>query len=174
MRMRELIRRHLRIVGPLCGRVDVDENIRRLKSSSGNEYLGVTVCSNLTRAKRRLFRLTVGKSEFKRMVDNKRKRDGHIFHITVVAPKEFSLLGADQFEKIEGRKCVFLLKTLGIAETIENKAYFIIVESKTAAVLRTMVGLPGRDFHITLGFDPDEAHGVPKDDTASLEIVTER
>jgi len=147
----------------------IKTKIRRLKSASGAEYLGVTVHQKETINMRRKLHKLVGKNRFSLLLDNRMSRDGSAYHITVVDPVEFTTLKPEQVESLDGMDGHFLLKSLGSVENDNSSAYYIIVESQFAAFLRSRAELPAKDFHLTLGFDPFDIHDLPKDDSTSLD-----
>lgn len=49
-----------------------------------------------------------------------------------------------------------------------KEAYFIVIDWPAASALRTELGLPRMDFHITLGFSVKDIHGVKKDSSTLL------
>jgi hypothetical protein len=56
---------------------------------------------------------------------------------------------------------------VGQATKETNTAYFIVCESEKLDAIRTRFGLPKHDFHITIGFNPKDVHGVPKNKVLS-------
>jgi len=124
-----------------------------------------------------------------RLINNRINRDGPTSHMTLIGPKELRDLVASKFksmteEEKQGqlRKIVeknieqqilstinsmFLadwkVEGLGKAEKEDNVAYFMVVSWKTGNLIREQLGLPPRDFHVTVGFgDAGDIHGVNK------------
>lgn len=57
---------------------------------------------------------------------------------------------------------------LGKVTKADNEAYFKVLQWDSANAFRTNVGLPAKDFHITVGFKTADIHDVKKDTTALL------
>ena len=123
------------------------------------------------------------------MIAAKQLRDGAgKFHTTIISPPEvrevISFIAADrgvskgQAEKAfkqEVSESSFSdsdLKVLGLgsAEKGGNIAYFVVLDWPSARDLREKYGLDpkGQDFHITVGFDGADVHGVRKDRSTLL------
>ena len=43
-----------------------------------------------------------------------------------------------------------------------NWVYFLVAQWDAAQELRTSLGLPPKDFHVTIAFNDEDIHGVPK------------
>jgi len=56
------------------------------------------------------------------------------------------------------------LEMLGVGKATKenNQAYFIVCNSEKLDAVRNRFGLPKQDFHITIGFNPKDVFGVPK------------
>lgn len=138
-----------------------------LKGDSGAEYLGILVGNAVVEPHRRRLLSLRGPEIVNELFANRKSRDGSAYHITVVSPPEFERLDEAQKGKLVGELVDYMIVGLGHASRGQNEAYYIVVESARAAYLRSSVGLPRRDFHITIGFDKEDVHDLPKG-TATL------
>ncbi|MEZ8733827.1 hypothetical protein [Vibrio sp. 10N.239.312.D08] len=131
-------------------------------SSSGTQYLSCAI--NKTDLKPFLEQLKeyVGLAAYDSIVENKLKRDGDEYHITVLYGEELKLLREDQLISSLGSAVEFKTIGLGLASKEANTAYFVTVESEDLNKIRDMGNLPLKDLHITLGFIGSDVHGVPK------------
>ena len=57
---------------------------------------------------------------------------------------------------------------VGKAESKGNTSYFVVCESDKLDAVRTRLGLPKQDLHITIGFDKRDVFGVVKDKSSLL------
>lgn len=99
-----------------------------------------------------------------------RDGEGHA-HVTVVGPKELNAMkkagtapsDADLMGWVVGAPMAL---GVGVAVAEDgHKSYFIVLRWGEGHGLRDRLGLArnGQDFHITLGFEGRDVHGVPKD-----------
>lgn len=51
---------------------------------------------------------------------------------------------------------------LGKAENEKSKTYFMVISWDTGNQIRRGLGLPPKDFHVTVGFDPTDIHDANK------------
>lgn len=99
------------------------------------------------------------------------RRDLGSHHINVVSTAEYNALsermGIDRWvsslDRLMDVEHDIALLGLGAAESRGNKEYFVVARSESLAGLRRSLGLPEKDFAVTLGFYPGEARGVRKD-----------
>lgn len=146
----------------------VEAKIGKFKDSNGDEYLAVPVPTKLTKSWSRKLQRKLSRQHFTRLRDKRHARDGSAFHITIVSPMELKELSADQIGLVEGESGNSLLGALGRAARGDAETYYIIVESAFGAFLRSRAGLPPKDFHVTLGFYPNDVHGISKDASTAL------
>ena len=103
-------------------------------------------------------------------VSSQKKRDLGAYHITVINSSEYNSLlknkGIDKtvnsLESFFDKELDFTLLGLGSAQKGINVEYFIIIRSDNLNEIRKYYGLADKDFIITLGFYPNEVHGVRK------------
>lgn len=99
------------------------------------------------------------------MEQAKIERDGgYSFHITVLSPKETRQLRKSG-TIIEEQDFAYTLSGIGQAVDGEKEAWYIVVKSDEMNNYRNELGLPPKDFHITLGFKNSDVHTMPKDDS---------
>lgn len=57
-------------------------------------------------------------------------------------------------------------KPLGIGKAVqgEDEVYYMVVDWPSAVELRTLLGMPEKDFHITIGFKKKDLHNVSKNE----------
>jgi len=120
-------------------------------------------------------------------------RDGGYHHATLLDVKDFGFLvrqlrddkslSRKQAERaikkewddiIAGRRIdtVFTSdwKAIGLGKQAQgdDEAYYVVLSWPGGEHIRERLGLPPKDFHITLGFRQRDVHGVPKDETTLL------
>jgi hypothetical protein len=107
--------------------------------------------------------------KFDLMMENKFLRDGKgKYHVTVITPPELSILAASgKFPQNEDhKKQRFILEALGIGKVQKKGAtvFYLAVKSADTMKFREQLGLDNAHFtpHITLGFEPEDVHGVDK------------
>lgn len=83
------------------------------------------------------------------------------FHVTVFSPRETRALRKSG-AKIEDTTFSFQPLGIGKVEEENNEAWFIVLDSKEANEYRRSLGLPPKDFHVTLGFDRKDIHNQSK------------
>eukprot|EP01050_Picozoa_sp_SAG11_P015859 SAG11_NODE_2100_length_3826_cov_40.900456_4_plen_157_part_00 len=107
---------------------------------------------------------------------NARRRDGDTHHITLLAPHELKAARArdrDEPRRLLASAQVQLgaalagIQLLGLGSAAARfgpeRCWYCVVEWDAAAAWRTSLGLPPFDFHLTLGFDGRDVHGVRHD-----------
>lgn len=147
--------------------------LQYIKDTMGNNYLGVDIPKQVTHQFLEQLKMYLGEEEFEDYTKRQQERDRGHNHITVVNVMECNSLikerGMDWFANqannlfsIELDDVSFL--GVGRAERNENKAYFIVVNSKTLSNIRESLGLSGYDFHVTIGFKWKDVFGVRKNE----------
>lgn len=92
--------------------------------------------------------------------DNQASRDHGEFHMTLINPYEYK--DVDQSKIKLGEKLTITLKGLGRVAKDNKDTYFVVVESSEAQLHRQQLELAAKDFHVTLGFKPEDVYGVSK------------
>lgn len=139
-----------------------------LKDRIGNEYLGVKIQTHdITDYLDEFDKLNIWEnlkheadylSIFK---DNKFKRDGNEYHMTILPVMEITNIQKN-LEYFSYKSYDISLKGIGSATNNNNKAYFIVCECEELNNMILKLGKPKKDFHITLGFNKKDVHGVDK------------
>ena len=97
-------------------------------------------------------------------------RDHQLFHLTILSPREYQLadkaivdklLTPDVSHSFTSQLNVTLFG-LGKVTQDNSTAFFVIAQSADAQLIRQRFILPAKDFHITLGFNPNDIYGVDK------------
>ena len=90
-------------------------------------------------------------------------RDHNQFHITIVNPYEYKDLSEKQANLLKSEiELSFNLLGLGTASNEKSQTYFVVAASSEGQKLRAALGLNAKDFHVTLGFNPQDVYGVSK------------
>jgi len=91
-----------------------------------------------------------------------------IYHITLSSfhPKDRDFLTEEQmseyFKKLSEIKSKPRWVGVGEAEKEGNKAYYVVVDWPEVNDLRREFNVGPLDLHVTLGFNPNDVHEVPK------------
>jgi len=137
--------------------------IKELKDNSGLVYIGAAVSKAdlspfLKELKSEL------KGEFVKYRQNQASRDHQQFHLTLINPYEYQSidsLRSAQLLKVDQYINVSLLG-LGKASKEKKTTFFVVAQSSDAKFYRQKFMLPNKDFHVTLGFEPQDVYGVSK------------
>lgn len=149
--------------------------VKKIIDSHGQVYLGAYISRAellpyLTQLK------DVLQGDFEQFRANQSARDRHSFHMTLITPNEYQhvdkklveqLLSANAVVNFSSALQVDLLG-LGKAEKSGKSSYFVVTQSNDAQLIRQRFLLSHKDFHITLGFNPNDVYGVRKDKTTLL------
>lgn len=91
------------------------------------------------------------------LIEYKKKRDGDLYHLTVVSSNETSTINND----IElDNKNDISIDIIGFGHN--ESCHYLICVSKELDNLRKRLMLNSKDFHITLGFDQADKHNISK------------
>ncbi len=140
------------------------------QSNSGTSYLAI--CVPKKAVERHLDTLKIyidNNGKFNALIENKLKRDGDEYHITVLYGQECTSLPPATLNELIGQEMEFQIDGLGKAQAGESEAYFCIVSSTPTSSLIRNLGCTPKDLHITLGFINSDVHGVRKDQSSSIE-----
>jgi len=147
-----------------------------LKDRLGNNYLGLDIPFEIVEPYLNELKNHLTSEEFLIYTKNQQLRDGGHNHITVINVMDFNKLAKEMgFDKfVNSLEPIFHyeiddLEMIGVGQATKetNTAYFIVCESEKLDAIRTRFGLPKHDFHITIGFNPKDVHGVPKNKVLS-------
>jgi hypothetical protein len=145
-------------------------NVTQLKDSQGQVYIGAIV----SRAELLVYLTALEQilgDEFKTYRALQAARDHQLFHMTILSPKEYQLADKSLVEKLlaPGFNSQFssqlnvTLLGLGKVDKGAEKTFFVVAQSSDAQLIRQRFLLKNKDFHITLGFNPNDIYGVKKD-----------
>jgi len=142
-----------------------------VKDRLGNNYLGSDIPYEIVEPYLTRLEEVIGEENYQIFTKNQQTRDSGKHHMTVINVMDYNRLskdmGVDKF--INSLELVFDyeiddLEMLGIGTATKdtNTAYFIVCKSDKLDAIRTRYELPKFDFHVTLGFNPKDVFGVPK------------
>ncbi|KGJ92881.1 hypothetical protein [Colwellia psychrerythraea] len=131
----------------------------QLQDNQGLKYIGalvpmVDLAPYLAQMKTQLT------TDFADYRHNQVSRDHGQFHMTLINPYEYQVI--DQSKISVGETVTITLKGLGRVAQDSKETYFVVVESNIAQLYRQKIALNGKDFHVTLGFKPQDIYGVSK------------
>jgi len=144
--------------------------ITTLQDNKGQKYLGALVSRvDLLLYLTQLQQLLA--EDFNHYRALQAARDHQLFHLTILSPKEYQLadkaiiekLLTPGFNKSFSSQLNVTLLGLGKAEQDNNTTFFVVAQSADAQLIRQRFLLSAKDFHITLGFTPNDIYGVKKD-----------
>ena len=148
-----------------------------IQDTVGNNYIGIVVpYSKVTNFLDKMYELIP--DDYSKYLGNQQRRDHGQYHITILNVAECNMLsnkmGIDKFtQRIEHLTEVSVddiqYYGLGSASKNENTAFYIIVKSTTLEEIRKSLGLQPKDFHVTIGFNWKDVHGVDKGTSTLVE-----
>tara|TARA_R110000772_G_scaffold20466_5_gene56960 strand:- start:116025 stop:116747 length:723 start_codon:yes stop_codon:yes gene_type:complete len=143
----------------------------------GNNYLGLKFVENqLTPFLSDLYEIIDNDDTYDTFTSNQQNRDKrdnqYDFHSTVISVMDYNKLSKQMGGEFQKRVDIIqslditdlTFKGVGTAERSDNQSYFVVLDSPTLDEIRSSVGLPKIDFHITLGFDRKDVFGVRKNE----------
>ena len=131
----------------------------QLQDSQGLIYVGGIVdAAKLTPYLAQM--ATLLPDNFSNYRNNQALRDHGKFHMTLINPYEYKEVDTKNIAIGE----VINISLLGLGHVAKGKqeTYFVVVDSSVAQAKRRQLGLADKDFHITLGFNPNDIYGVSK------------
>lgn len=142
-----------------------------LKDRVGQNYIGIEIPPDVVQPYLNELKNHLSEEDFKLFTQNQQNRDSGHYHITVINVMDYNRLskemGIDKF--INSLELIFDyeiddldMRGVGMAQKSPNVAYFIVCQSDKLDAIRTRFNLPKQDFHVTLGFNPKDVFGVPK------------
>lgn len=142
--------------------------VRVLKSEYEEDYLAIPIEAALIAYWRGKLADQLSTDDMKQMLLNREKRDRGGNHITIVPPQLYGKMSESERNGIAGKKISYALLALGGIIRPDAATYFVTVDSPHATFIRQQAGLGPHDFHVTLGFAPNDIHDHPKDRTTWL------
>lgn len=142
-----------------------------LKDKIGNNYLGIDLPIDVVEPYLNELKNHLSAENFDIFTKNQQNRDHGQHHITVINVMDYNKLakewGIDKF--INSLEPIFHyeiddLEMLGVGTATKetNQTYFVVCNSEKLDAIRNRFNLPKHDFHITIGFNPKDVFGVPK------------
>ena len=133
--------------------------ITELTDNTGLVYLGAVVnkadlSPYLTQLAKHLG------SEYKHYRQQQAKRDHQQFHMTLINPYEYQTI--DTNKRMNTKNLKVTLLGLGKVSSGEKTTYYIVAQSDDGQLFRQKLVLKPKDFHVTLGFNPQDVYGVSK------------
>lgn len=143
----------------------VSIKLAQLSDNAGLNYIGGVVAAKDLSPYLAKLKVSLG-DEFSDYREAQKLRDHSQFHITLVNPYEYKALTLKQ-QKLIDATTSYKFKLLGLGHVNKGPAntYFVVAQSEQAQELRKQLGLKPKDFHATLGFNPQDIYGVAKDTT---------
>ena len=134
--------------------------ISELKDSSGVVYLGGKVSEvELSRYLSQL-KAELGKEQYAIYRQHQAARDHQSFHVTLVNPYEYQTINKEKLNS--SQKFSVTLQGLGKVAKGDKTSYFVVASSSDGQFIRQNLLLKNKDFHVTLGFYPEDVYGVSK------------
>jgi hypothetical protein len=134
--------------------------ISELKDNSGLVYLGGKVSlAELSRYLEQL-KTELGEEQYAIYRQLQAARDHQSFHVTLVNPYEYQTINKDKLKLATQFRVI--LHGLGRVENDEKNSYFVVASSPDGQFIRQNLLLNNKDFHVTLGFFPEDIYGVSK------------
>lgn len=131
----------------------------QLEDNQGLKYIGGIV--NATDLQPYLVEMSkLLAKDFPDYRENQTRRDHGEFHMTLINPYEYKEVNQNEIEL--GKVIDIDLLGLGRVTKGAQQTYFVVVNSKVAQQQRNQLGLSVKDFHVTLGFKPNDIYGVSK------------
>lgn len=149
-----------------------------LKDRVNNNYLGLNVPNDLIDPFLDELKSLIGEGDFEIFTKNQQLRDGGKFHLTVINVSDYnnlnSELGIDKF--INSLEPVFhyeiddlKMKGIGTSAKHDSRCFYVVCQSDKLTAIRERFSLEEHDFHITIGFNPKDVHGVRKNEVLKKE-----
>jgi hypothetical protein len=136
-----------------------------LKDNSGLVYLGGEISSADLAPYLQQMKLLLT-DDFVQYRQNQALRDHQTFHVTLINPFEYREVNQKNIQL--GKSLSVKLLGLGKVAKEEKSTYFVVVQSSQAQFYRQQLALANKDFHITLGFNPQDIYGVSKNSDTLL------
>ena len=134
--------------------------VSELKDSSGLVYLGGKVAeAELSRYLSQLKRV-LGAERYTDYRQHQAARDHQSFHVTLVNPYEYQTINKENLSL--SKKFKVTLHGLGKVAKGDKESFFVVASSAEGQFIRQNLLLKNKDFHVTLGFYPEDVFGVSK------------
>jgi hypothetical protein len=134
--------------------------ISELTDNSGLVYLGGKVSTAELSGYLEQLKNQLGAEQYAIYRSHQATRDQQSFHVTLINPYEYQTINKAALKL--PRQFRVILHGLGRVETDEKSSYFVVASSSDGQFIRQNLLLNNKDFHVTLGFYPDDIYGVSK------------
>lgn len=135
--------------------------VEELPSAGPKRFIGVKVPVHSISADLFVMRSILGaRSEFYEKCH--RARYAGEYHVTLINSIEYKKICAVQAEMVVGREAEINLIGLGRASDLLHDTFYVICLSEDMKILRGSLVSELQHFHVTLGFDGVDLHGVDK------------
>jgi len=144
--------------------VNVDKTLSlelsELRDNSGLVYLGGKVPVAVLSDYLAQLKSELGEEQYAIYRQYQAARDHQSFHVTLINPYEYQTIDKEKLKL--SPKFRVTLHGLGRVENDDKKSYFVVASSSDGQFIRQNFLLKNKDFHVTLGFFPDDIYGVSK------------
>ncbi len=134
--------------------------ISELSDNSGLVYIGGKVPTAELSGYLEQLKSHLGAAQYAIYRSHQAARDQQSFHVTLINPYEYQILNKAALKL--PRQFRVILHGLGQVETDDKSSYFVVASSSDGQFIRQNLLLNNKDFHVTLGFYPDDIYGVSK------------
>jgi len=153
--------------------------ITELKDSSGLIYVGAEVKQADIVEYLNAMRIAVSNDKYyQQLRANQTERDQQRFHVTLINPYEYQTLTKPiKLQQnihlvLHGLGRVEKTRSKNAAGTTPQQSYIIVVSSADGQYFRQQYLLKSKDFHITLGFNPEDIYDMSKGKERLLHVNT--
>lgn len=138
-----------------------------IKDVTGNDYVGIVYPEYFIKPYDLILEVLLSDKGYsdekiKTIMENRIKRDGLNYHITVLP------VGVYKEQNINLKVGDIEFLGIGTVSANDNETYYLVVKSQTLDNYRSGLGLKPIDFHITLGFDKKDVFGKRKNESTLI------
>lgn len=134
--------------------------ISELRDSTGLVYLGGKVAESELSQYLEQLEQELGTEKFVIYRQHQAARDHQSFHVTLVNPYEYQTINKEKLKS--SQKFRVTLHGLGKVAKGSKSSFFVVASSPDGQFIRQNLLLKNKDFHVTLGFYPEDVFGVSK------------
>lgn len=128
---------------------------------AGGRYFGCSVEKESLVPFLTAFRSQVGGEKAVRMEGFKAQRDrGYVYHMTAITPPEMKKV--PKSVSPPAGPVAITYAGLGRAIDGDDEAWFVVCKAPAIQKWRADLGLPAKDLHVTIGFEPKDVHTKSK------------
>lgn len=145
-----------------CGKVV------EIKSREGRPYLGIHVDESFLMSCLDQMSNLLSPETINQYREHQRARDGDGHHLTILDPNEYATCRWAVNSHVNETSLWMRLLGLGRVNAGNGDVFYAVMDCEIANSLRQSAGLGNRDMHVTLGFNNDDLHNVPKGATTLI------